>query len=181
MPVSSKDIEAAVEAHKPAYQAFENAGDVNRLLRRTFEAHFALSGYQVDPDSPVTAYLTAVEKAFYVDEPGPGRLANDDRERVILSLLASQGAVGNLAIHVYLALMEGVGASEIVEVLFLTGIYSGVNRLAQSLKIANVVFLELVAATSTPTVPQLLARIVGQFPEEKALLERLLQGSAAPA
>ncbi len=94
----------------------------------------------------------------------------------MLAVLASQGLIGKLAIHVYLGLMEKVPAVEIVDILFLSGVYSGVDRLSQSLEVANVVFLQVVEmgkVTPTPSPPDALTQIIAQFPEEKALLDRL--------
>jgi alkylhydroperoxidase/carboxymuconolactone decarboxylase family protein YurZ len=170
---NSIDIPAAVGKLKPIYDAFEQSGDLPELLRSIFEADFALSGYPTTSDplvansSAVSLYLSSIEKAFYQVRPLPGRVTNDDRERVVLALLASQGAGRNLAIHVYLALMEGVSAIEIIDILFLSGIYSGVNLLSQSLKVADTVFVEVVAISATvplPDVPDTLKRIAAKFP-----------------
>jgi alkylhydroperoxidase/carboxymuconolactone decarboxylase family protein YurZ len=170
---SDIDIPAAVAKLKPIYDAFQESGGLRELLRSIFEADFALSGYPTTSDplvansSAVSLYLSSIEQAFYQGRPAPGRIANEDRERVVLALLTSQGAGRNLAIHVYLALMEGVQAVEIIDILFLSGIYSGVNLLSQSLKVADAVFLEVVAISATdplPNVPDTLKRIVAKVP-----------------
>lgn len=178
------DIDQAASKLRPTYKDFKAAGGLSKLLRAILQARFALSGYPVGSDpsversSPVSLYLSSIEKAFYQVATDPGLVTNDNRERVVLALLSSEGAVGNLAIHVYLALMEGVSAMEVVDILFLSGIYSGVNRLSRSLEVADVVFLTVaeLASDTPPSVEGTLKKIIEQFPEERALLERLSRG-----
>lgn len=176
------DIEGAAATLRKTYVPFKESGAFQEFLRKVLEGEFALSGYPVTSDtmvaksSPVSLYLSAIAKAFYGVTSDPGRVTSDDRERVVLAVLASQGLIGKLAIHVYLGLMEKVPAVEIVDILFLSGVYSGVDRLSQSLEVANVVFLQVVEmgkVTPTPSPPDALTQIIAQFPEEKALLDRL--------
>jgi alkylhydroperoxidase/carboxymuconolactone decarboxylase family protein YurZ len=167
------DIDDAAAVLRQVYDEFETSGKLREFLRSTFEADFAVAGYPtnssatVEDSSAVSLYLSAIEKAFYQVLPAAGRVTNDDRERVLLALLASQGATGNLAIHVYLALMEKVPAVEVIDILFLSGIYSGVNRLTQSLKVADAVFNQVVkmAAAPPPTVPKALEQILANLPK----------------
>src|SRR5262249_706417 len=139
---------------------------------------FTTAGYATAAGSPVAQYTAAVQSAFFDADPTRRLLADDDRERLLVALLANAGAEGNPALHVYLALLGGGSAREIEEILFLTGIYTGgVNRLTQSLKIANVVFEILVklhqgttAGAMPPNPKDVFGAILVAFPDEKALL-----------
>jgi ubiquinone/menaquinone biosynthesis C-methylase UbiE/alkylhydroperoxidase/carboxymuconolactone decarboxylase family protein YurZ/uncharacterized protein YbaR (Trm112 family) len=84
-------------------------------------------------------YATAILDAFYGDLPSdlapPPRTALSvrDRERCLIALLASRGADRNLALHIYIALMNEISPEEIAHILFLAGIYTGVDNLAKGL------------------------------------------------
>jgi alkylhydroperoxidase/carboxymuconolactone decarboxylase family protein YurZ len=177
MPANAS-VDDAVEALRVAYQAFEASGDLVRFLRAAFAKLFDPTGYATAAGSAVAAYQAAIESAFFDADEDRRLLDDDDRERILVALLAHQGAEGNLALHIYLALMEGVTPGEIAEILFLAGIYTaGVNRLTQGLKIANVVFQTLVElhqkmtpGAMPPQPPEVFVRILSQFPDEKALL-----------
>ncbi len=83
---------------------------------------------------PAAAYTIAVEKIFY-NEPHADMLSAQDRERCIVALLASRDADVNLALHMYLALMEGVAPGEIAHILLLAGVYSGVASFTDGLRV----------------------------------------------
>jgi len=80
------------------------------------------------------AYMTAVETIFY-DDPQPDMLSAKSRERCIVALLAVRDADVNLALHMYLALMEGVDPGEIAHILLLAGVYGGVESFADGLRV----------------------------------------------
>jgi hypothetical protein len=62
----------------------------------------------------------------------PARIEPAHRERVLVALLASQsvGPSFTLAVHLYWALMEGVGVTELVDLLCLSGVYTGLPHYA---------------------------------------------------
>ena len=58
----------------------------------------------------------------------------------VIALLASQGAEANLGLHIFIALAAGIAADDVVDLLFLTGIYCGANLLTKSLRVAAKTF-----------------------------------------
>jgi alkylhydroperoxidase/carboxymuconolactone decarboxylase family protein YurZ len=86
-------------------------------------------------------YSEAVADAFYgglPEDATPGwraTLSVQDRERCIITLLASRRAELELAIHIYLALMEHVSVEEIANILMLTGMYSGLDNFSRGLRV----------------------------------------------
>ena len=71
------------------------------------------------------AIWEALRDGFYW--PGEERLPPVDRERCIISLLAQQRANGELAIHFYWGLMEGLEVEEMADILVLAGHYAGIS------------------------------------------------------
>jgi alkylhydroperoxidase/carboxymuconolactone decarboxylase family protein YurZ len=83
-------------------------------------------------------YVQMVRTRFHDNQPPDSettrdRISEEDRERCIIAILASRGAVRNLALHIYAALMLGIKAEEIADVIFLAGVYSGVPAVANGL------------------------------------------------
>src|SRR5262245_59811982 len=95
-------------------------------------------------------YIGAVGDAFYGLAPGvtqqpEDKLSPANRERCLIALLASRGADFTLAIHIYLALMEGcpvpgsdepkdpIDPSEVANIIFLSGVYTGADNLTRGL------------------------------------------------
>jgi alkylhydroperoxidase/carboxymuconolactone decarboxylase family protein YurZ len=87
-------------------------------------------------------YVEMLQTRFHERQPKdvPGergkvrvRLSAEDRERCIIAILASRGAVRNLGVHIYVALMLGVSPQEIADAIFLAGVYSGVPAVADGL------------------------------------------------
>lgn len=85
-------------------------------------------------------YIDAIGDAFYPLQGAKTPLEAADRERCLVTLLASRGAKRNLAIHVYMALMARIPATEICHILLLVGAYAGVETLANALTIAKTTF-----------------------------------------
>src|ERR1041384_5671030 len=89
---------------------------------------------------PSRAYVDAVISVFY-DDPGSEdesattreKLSIKDRERCVIAMLASRGADYNLALHLYMGLMEGISPGEIANVLLLAGVYTGVDNFAEGI------------------------------------------------
>lgn len=86
-------------------------------------------------------YADAVAHAFYGDLPddrgreGRDRLSTQDRERCLIALLTSRRAELELAIHVYLAVMERISPEEIANVMMLTGMYTGLDNFSRGLRV----------------------------------------------
>ncbi len=80
-------------------------------------------------------YVGAVQSIFYEAHPPGSALSEADRERCIVALLAARDADANLAIHMYLAMMEGVEPSEIAHILLLAAVYSGVESFSDGLAV----------------------------------------------
>ena len=76
-------------------------------------------------------YIGAIRVEFY--DLSTRAMTPKDRERCLIAILASRDAGLNLAIHIYLGLMEGLSAPDIAEILFLSGAYTGVDRLSDGL------------------------------------------------
>jgi alkylhydroperoxidase/carboxymuconolactone decarboxylase family protein YurZ len=133
-----------------------NASEVQEILRGTLPEVYRFSG----------RYVQAIYDAFYnglVDDnaqpPAPREaLSVQDRERCIVALLASQGGGLTLALHAYIALMEGVEPGEIANIILLAGIYTGVNRFAIGLLQAKSVLVLLArqVRASKPVNPMAL-------------------------
>src|SRR5262249_51884342 len=83
-------------------------------------------------------YVASIVKTYFADRPATrqlldSRLAENDRERCIIALLAGQGAQYPLSLHIYLAMMLGVTPHEVAHILLLAGVYTGVNRFADGI------------------------------------------------
>ena len=97
----------------------------------------------LDPDT--AGYVAQIRQAFY----DRCRMEPKDRERCLIGILASRDAGLNLALHVYVGLMEGLSPHDVADVVFLGGIYTGVDRISDGLD----------TVTRTLTV---LARLAGR-------------------
>jgi alkylhydroperoxidase/carboxymuconolactone decarboxylase family protein YurZ len=105
--------------------------DMTKILVETLPKAYVLS----------MEYVEAIGDLLYSkllpEESDPGlrsALSVEDRERCLVAVLASREAGLALAIHVYIALMEGVSPQEIAHILLLVGIYSGIDHLTGGLK-----------------------------------------------
>jgi alkylhydroperoxidase/carboxymuconolactone decarboxylase family protein YurZ len=82
-------------------------------------------------DEDTKEYVTSIRDSFY---GGSGtHMTVLDRERILIAVLASRDGGFNLALHIYIALMEGLMPAEIADVIFLSGIYTGVDRISDGL------------------------------------------------
>jgi len=113
-------------------------------------------------DERTTGYINAIRSAFYEG----CTMAPSDRERCLIAVLASRDAGFNLAIHIYIGLMTGLSPQEIADVIFLGGIYTGVDRISDGLA-AEVRTLTVLAGIAVPprvfTVPQVMQALHGAF------------------
>jgi len=114
-------------------------------------------------------YVAAIGSVFYAapdGEPAPReRLAAVDRERCLVALLAARGSTVGLAIHIYLALMQGVSAGEVADILFLTGVYTGIDNFAEALKVEIAVLeqMRLLVARGETTPGAVVATLEATF------------------
>jgi len=123
---------------------------------------------------PSAEYVAAIGKVFYSaglpsDDPSPTRvrLSAADRERCLVAILASRGAGLNLAIHMYMALMNSVSPGEVGNILFLSGIYTGVDHFADTLKL-QMALLQLLHGLWQQrklTVPEVVGALNQKFPQ----------------
>ena len=138
--------------------------DVNRFLQRGFQGNFTVAGYAPN-DQAVATYVGAVSGAFYTHS---GQLLTTQyRECALVALLASQGAERNLAIHLFIALLAGVSVDDVVDLLFLSGVYSGANLLTQSMRVATKTFDAIAQAADDGVVGcEAIFRAIGsRFPD----------------
>jgi ubiquinone/menaquinone biosynthesis C-methylase UbiE/alkylhydroperoxidase/carboxymuconolactone decarboxylase family protein YurZ len=126
--LSTKQIDEFQVAYRRLSQ--EQMGDILATFFRT-----------IYPGSE--EYLIALNKVFFGDLPADDvvssrrrKLSAADRERCLIAVLASRGSKLNLAVHVYLALMEEVTPGEVGHIMFLAGTYSGIPMFAESLRVA---------------------------------------------
>src|SRR5262245_47844544 len=108
--------------------------DTLKALKHTYNRDAmtaVLSGGMPARYAAVNDYVKVISAAFYSGEgqTTPPR----DRERCLIAILASRDAGANLAIHIYLGLMEGLSLQEIADIIYLAGIYTGVDRLSDGL------------------------------------------------
>ena len=129
-----QDVDDAAAKLRDAF----TTDDVNHALGTAFTTVLQASGFQVDMSSAPGMYIEAVRSGFYDRSTQllPGRY----RECAVVALLASQGADANLGYHLFIALMVGISANDVYDILLLTGVYAGVNRLTAALGVARTTF-----------------------------------------
>ena len=111
---------------------------------------------------PSKNYSDAINARFYgnlQDDSVPTKyrdaLSVQDVERCVIALLASRGEQPLLAVHIYIALMEGITPAEIGNIILLAGIYSGVGNFTQGI-LTEIKTLELLNQLATKTPPKKL-------------------------
>jgi alkylhydroperoxidase/carboxymuconolactone decarboxylase family protein YurZ len=117
--------------------------DLNATLAKTLTDMYQLT----------TDYLKAIGEAFYhmgTTPPQGDVITPANRERCLITLLAARGAGFTLAVHIYIALMEGfidhtgltqaqidaldeLSPEEIANIIFLSGIYTGSDNMMRGL------------------------------------------------
>jgi len=122
---------AALETLKGDYKKNGGRAEMTKVLVSTLPRTYVFA----------TEYVQAIGDLLYAsdlpeeDDIGlRSRLSVQDRERCLVAVLACHEAALPLAIHIYIALMEGVLPQEIAHILLLAGIYGGVDRLTNGLK-----------------------------------------------
>jgi len=118
--------------------------DALLALRAEYQPHRAELVAQMGDHLPrryqrARGFVDAIEEAFYENLPSDlvardrKALSLQDRERIIIALLTSREERLLLAIHLYIALMEGVAPEELAHIIFLSGIYTGVSGFTQGI------------------------------------------------
>ena len=111
---------------KKLQQAFDK-DQLDFVLRTTMEKEFPVS----------TPYIEGLTEILFQDG-GQGHLKRKEKEKIIIALLASGGGTANLAEHIYIALAwedMKIDVDDIGNIILLTGIYTGVRRLAGGLRV----------------------------------------------
>ena len=131
-------------------------------IRAAFDTNMmdAALAQSLPSDSPNSQdYVTAIKNALTTNlpadiTPGPrSRLSQMDRERVLIAILASRSDRLNLAVHLYYALGIGISVDEILHILLLAGIYSGLPNLANALDLTRDAFNVLVSLSTSQLDP----------------------------
>jgi alkylhydroperoxidase/carboxymuconolactone decarboxylase family protein YurZ len=113
-------------------------------------------------------YVQAIASAFAQNLPedlasGPRlRLSAADRERILIALLGAREERVNLAVHLYYAVGLGIRLQEILHILLLTGVYTGIPAFASAVEVVGDTF-------------QILADVASQEPEPLQVLGLLRQ------
>jgi alkylhydroperoxidase/carboxymuconolactone decarboxylase family protein YurZ len=84
---------------------------------------------------PIQPYLTGIGGTLYPEfdpELPANSLSAPNRERCLVALLASRSRRVELAIHIYMALANGVEPAELAHILVAAGVYTGVDTVAIS-------------------------------------------------
>jgi hypothetical protein len=82
-------------------------------------------------DKDAFKYIATIRRQFY--DGSRRKMEPRDRERVLIGILASRDAGLNLALHVYVGLMENLSPHDIADIIFLSGIYTGVDCMSDGL------------------------------------------------
>ncbi len=131
-------------ALRGAYNTPEGSGEMNAILRGTLPDLYARSKPYID--AILEIFYGQLPDDMHTDRPA---LSAPDRERCIIALLAVQHGGFVLAIHIYLALMLGLSATEIAHILLLAGVYGGVSTFAEGITVAVQTLTKLEAMTVT--------------------------------
>lgn len=130
--IDSSGLEYRTQEFRDRYAKQKESGEIKETMRATFLQAFVPVAPPGGEDEATNLYAAALEIAFYDDSPAR-KLASDDRERVLIPLLANRADDFALAVHIFMGWLEGLNPEEIGELLFLGGIYNGVNTMTRSL------------------------------------------------
>jgi alkylhydroperoxidase/carboxymuconolactone decarboxylase family protein YurZ len=111
-------------------------------------------------DDRTAEYISSIRRAFYEGTA----MEPKERERCLIAVLASRDAGLNLAIHIYLGLMERLSPGEIADIIFLGGIYTGVDRISDGLA-AEMKTLTVLAQVASPPRSCTVAQVMESLRE----------------
>ena len=80
-----------------------------------------------------TSLAESIQDVLFVPEKGD--LQPDDRQRCLITILATRPEEFPLAIHTYVGLMEGISIEEMRNIFFLVGVYSGVPGMVHGIDV----------------------------------------------
>jgi alkylhydroperoxidase/carboxymuconolactone decarboxylase family protein YurZ len=83
-----------------------------------------------------STFAEAIQHVLYEPEAKQD-LDHADRQRCLISILATRAEMFPLAIHTYIGLLEGVGVREIRNIFFLVGVYSGIPGMINGIDVLN--------------------------------------------
>jgi alkylhydroperoxidase/carboxymuconolactone decarboxylase family protein YurZ len=119
-----------------------------------------LSSGMPGQDKRTAKYISAIRRTFY--DSSRATMTPKDRERCLIAILSSRDAGLNLALHIYVGLMEDLSPQDIADIIFLGGIYTGVDRISDGLGAAVRTLGALARAADDPNGCGVL-RVVGEF------------------
>ena len=130
----STGLKERTQTFRTQYADQKRKGEIRGIMRESFLRAFipVTPPSDAGDKSPVHLFATALETAFWDDD---NKLASNDRERVLIALLAGRADDLALAIHLYMGWLEGIEPEEIGEILFLGGVYNGINTMTRSLEV----------------------------------------------
>jgi len=154
--------------------------DVTNILARsdldTITAQYNPTTLGVLFGSPAVQYagiaplLQGIGDTVYPELKSPpgtaGPLAAANRERCLVALLASRTRHLELALHLYMALANGVAAAELAQIVALTGAYCGVDTATMSLTVmqGTLAALKDLAVKQTADPKSVLLALSAAFP-----------------
>jgi alkylhydroperoxidase/carboxymuconolactone decarboxylase family protein YurZ len=97
--------------------------DVLWFLRTGIEMRYAKA----------TSLAESIQDVLFIPEKGD--LEPDDRQRCLITILATRPEQFPLAIHTYIGLMEGIAIEEMRNIFFLVGVYSGVPGMVNGIDV----------------------------------------------
>jgi alkylhydroperoxidase/carboxymuconolactone decarboxylase family protein YurZ len=103
---------------------------------------------------PIADYLTGIGTTIYPEmQKGgkPGTLLPANRERCLVALLACRSRRLELAIHLYMALANGVGVAELAHIVVATGAYTGVDTVGNAFTVMEITLGVLKAMVAANT------------------------------
>jgi alkylhydroperoxidase/carboxymuconolactone decarboxylase family protein YurZ len=116
----------------------------------------------------ISPYLGAIGQELYPEfKPQPaGPLSAANRERCLVALLASRSRRLELAIHIYLALVNGVSTAELAHICVASGIYTGVDTVGSAFDVmqATLEKLQALAQANAADPLHVLIGLASVFP-----------------
>lgn len=142
--------------------------DLKVIVGQYKPAGLDLSGKLVTQYAPIRPELAGIGDTLYPEFVGKpaNALAPANRERCLVALLASRSRRLELAIHVYLALANGVTPDELAHIVVAAGIYTGVDTVSAGFDVLQTTFdtLQPLARAKTADAKTAIGALVAAFP-----------------
>ena len=151
IPIPSLLSDVQLDALREAYQRDQMTDILSHGMPSSYE--------------PTSAYIDAIRAEFY---DRTQKMDPKDRERCLIAVLVARDAGLNLALHIYNGLMVGLTPDEIADIIFLGGVYTGVDRISEGFFAATRVLtlLALLAgnqSSSNCTVANVVGALIQEF------------------